>query len=154
MAREYERALEQSFKTLEMEPLFTPAQHTLGLAYEQMGKHGEAIAAFQRALTGSGGNPVPLAALAHAYATAGRRREATGKLNELRQLSKQGYVPPYWMALAHAGLGEKEMGFVWLEKALEEHDVWLVWLKREPRFDVLRNDPRFEHLLRRIGLQP
>ncbi len=154
MAREYERALEQSFKTLEMEPLFAPAQHTLGLAYEQMGKPEEAIAAFQRALTGSGGNPVPLAAIAHAYASAGRRREATEKLNELRQLAREAYVPPYWLALSHAGLDEKDVAFEWLEAAYEQRDVWLVWLKREPRFDVLRSDPRLEHLLRRIRLLP
>jgi TolB-like protein/Tfp pilus assembly protein PilF len=152
MARDYERALEQSFKTLEMEPLFTPAQHTLGLAYEQLGKYDEAIAAFQRALAGSGGNPIALAALTHVYALAGRRRETTKKLNDLRQLSKTGYVPPYWMALAHAGLGEKDAAFEWLERAHGERDVWLVWLKREPRFDVLRSDPRLEHLLQRIGL--
>jgi TolB-like protein/Flp pilus assembly protein TadD len=152
MAREYQRALEQSIKTLEMEPLFTPAQHTLGLAYEQTGKYEEAIAAFQKALTGSGGNPVPLAALAHVYATAGRRGEAVERLNELRQLSQEGYVPPYWIALVHAHLGENDEAFEWLERAYEERDVWLVWLKREPRFDVLRSDPRFDGLLRRIGL--
>ena len=154
MARKYDRAREQSFKTLEMEPLFAPAQHTLGLAYEQMGQPEEAIAAFQRALTGSGGNPVPLAAMAHAYATAGRRREAGEKLTELRQLARQAYVPPYWLALPHAGLGEKDAAFEWLQRAYEERDVWLVWLKREPRFDVLRSDPRLEHLLRCIRLLP
>jgi TolB-like protein len=154
MARQYDRALEQSLKTLEMEPLFTPAQHTLGLAYEQLGRHEEALAAFQKALAGSGGNPVPLAAMAHAYARAGRRRESTEKLNELRQLAREAYVPPYWLALAHTGLGEKEQAFGWLERACEERDVWLVWLKREPRFDALRSDPRLKDLLRRIGLQP
>jgi DNA-binding NtrC family response regulator/TolB-like protein len=119
---------------------------------EQMGKYEEAIAAFQTALTGSGGNPVPLAALAHVYAAAGRRGEAKRKLSELDQLSKQAYVPPYWMALVHAGVDEKDAAFEWLERAYEDRDVWLVWLKREPRFDVLRSDPRFENLLRRIGL--
>jgi len=154
MARDYERALEQSFKTLEMEPLFTPAQHTLGLACEQMGKYDEAIAAFEKALTGSGGNPVPLAALTHVYAMAGRELEATKRLEDLRQLSQEAYVPPYWMALVHAGMGEKGVAFEWLAGAYEDRDVWLVWLKREPRFDVLRSDPRFEDLLRRIGLLP
>jgi tetratricopeptide (TPR) repeat protein len=137
-----------------MEPLFAPAQHTLGLAYEQMGKPEEAIGAFQRALTGSGGNSVPLAAIAHAYASAGRRREATEKLNELRQLAREAYVPPYWLALSHAGLDEKDVAFEWLEAAYEQRDVWLVWLKCEPRFDVLRSDPRLENLLRRIRLLP
>jgi DNA-binding NtrC family response regulator/TolB-like protein len=154
MAREYERALEQSFKTLDMEPLFSPARHTLGLAYEQMGKYEEAIAAFQSALAGSGGNAVPLAALAHVYATAGRRNDAIKKLDELRQLDSQGYVPPYWIALVHAGLGDKDAALEQLERAYEDRDVWLVWLKREPRFDVLRSDPRLEPLLRRVGLLP
>ena len=154
MAGEYERALKQSLTTLEMEPLFTPAQHTLGLACEQMGRYEEAVAALQKALTGSGGNPVPLAALAHVYAVAGPRCEATKKLDELQQLSQAAYVPPYWMALVSAGLGENDAAFEWLERAYDDRDVWLVWLKREPRFDVLRSDPRFEHLLRRIGLLP
>jgi TolB-like protein/Tfp pilus assembly protein PilF len=154
MAREYDRALEQSLKTLEMEPLFTPAQHTLGLAYEQMGKYEESIAAFEKAVSGSGRNPVPLAAMAHAYARAGRRREATEILNELRQLAREAYVSPYWFALLHTGLGEKEAAFEWLEREYVARDVWLVWLKREPRFDVLRSDPRLENLLRRVGLLP
>ncbi|HTG62860.1 MAG TPA: tetratricopeptide repeat protein, partial [Terriglobia bacterium] len=132
--------------------LFTPAQHTLGLAYEQMGKYEESIAAFEKAVSGSGRNPVPLAAMAHAYARAGRRREATEILNELRQLAREAYVSPYWFALLHTGLGEKEAAFEWLEREYVARDVWLVWLKREPRFDVLRSDPRFEHLLRCIGL--
>jgi TolB-like protein/Flp pilus assembly protein TadD len=154
MARKYDRALEQSVKTLDMEPLFTPALHTLGLAYEQMGQLEEAITAFERALAGSGGNPVPLAAMAYAYARVGRRREATEKFNQLQQLASEAYVPPYWLALAHAGLGEKDAAFEWLERAYAVRDVWLVWLKREPRFDELRSDPRMENLLRRIGLLP
>jgi hypothetical protein len=69
----------------------------------------------------------------------------------LQHLSKQAYVPPYWMALVHADLDEKDAAFDWLERAYGDRDVWLVWLKREPRFDALRSDARFEHMLRRIG---
>lgn len=152
MAREYDRAVEQSLKTLEMESDFSPAHYTLGLAYEQVARYEEAIAALQEARNTSGGNPVSLAALGHAYATAGRRREAMKTLNELRKISERSYVSPYWSAILYAGLGENAPAFEWLEKAYEERDVWLVWLKAEPRFDSLRSDPQFEDLLRRVGL--
>jgi len=73
-------------------------------------------------------------------------------LEELRKISKGGYVSPYCFALVHAGLGEKEQAFHWLEEAVVTHDVWLVWLKAEPRFDNLRSDARFQDLLGRLGL--
>ncbi|HMD98514.1 MAG TPA: winged helix-turn-helix domain-containing protein [Terriglobia bacterium] len=154
MARQYEQSLEQSLKTLEIEPSFTPAQHTLGLAYLQLGKHTEAIRAFEKAKKGSGGNLVALAALGHAYAASGEERQANKALSELGKIAQRRYVPHYWSAIVHAGLGQQDEGFECLEKACEERDVWLVWLKAEPRFDNLRSDPRFENLLRRINWVP
>ncbi len=152
MARDYERARQQSEKTLEIEPGFTPAQHTLGIALEQMGQHEQAIAALKIARRASGGNPVTVATLAHAYATAGKAADARKALRELMETAQRAHVPPYWVALVHAGLGNTEAAFEWTEKALIERDVWLVWLQREPRFDCVRNDPRFERALRTIGL--
>lgn len=152
MARDYERARQQSLKTLEIEPNFTPAQHTLGLACEQTGKHREGIAILKKACAASGGNPVALATLAHAYAAASNKKEASQALHGLMETARRAYVPPYWVALVHSGLGNKDAAFQWLEKALAERDVWLVWLKREPRFDAVRPDPRFDEILRRIGL--
>lgn len=152
MAREYERARQQAVKTLEMEPGFTAAQHALGIALEQMGKHEEAVAVLQKACAASGGNPVSLATLAHAYVSAGKRADARKALRELMEIARLAYVPPYWIALVHAGLGDNDAVFQWLERALAERDVWLVWLQREPRFDSVRSDPCFEAALRRIGL--
>ena len=80
-----------------------------------------------------------------------RARRVAGRAGE--QLCREAYVP-YWIALVHAALDENDAAFEWLERAYEERDVWLVWLKREPRFDVLRPDPQFERLLRQIGLLP
>lgn len=152
MAREYDGAVEQSVKTLDLEPNFVPALYTLGLAYEQMSKHEKALAALRKAREASGSNPASLAALGHAYASAGKRREAMKLLGELLKMSRQSYVSPYWLAILQAGLGEKDSGFEWLEKAYQERDVWLVWLKQEPRFDSLRSDSRFHDLVRRVGL--
>src|SRR5580698_8046795 len=76
MARDFQGAVDQAWRTLAMEPRFAPAQHALGLAYQQMGMLEEAMVEFQNALVCSANHTAAAAALAHAYATAGQRREA------------------------------------------------------------------------------
>jgi len=154
IAREYERCIEQSLKTLEMEPAFAAAFSSLGLGYEQTHQYAEAISALEKSRDGSGGNPVSLASLAHTLALAGRKREARKILGELKELSQRAYVAPYVFALVHAGLGEKNRSLDWLEKAVDERDAYAVWIKREPRFVSLRSSPRFDDLLRRLRLPP
>ena len=88
------------------------------------------------------------------YAVSGRRIEALKVLDELNELSKRRYVSSYRVAAIHLGLGEKEQAFEWLERAYEEHDAWLVWLKVDPVLDDLHADPRFTDLVRRVGLAP
>jgi len=112
----------------------------------------EAIAEIQKAIDLSGGSPLSLAALGHTYAVWGKRAEAERVLNELKESSKQGYISAYSIAAIHAGLGEKDQAFIWLEKAYEERSGWLIWLRAEPISDPLRSDPRFQDLLRRVGL--
>jgi hypothetical protein len=73
-------------------------------------------------------------------------------LDELNTLGKQSAVSPYQLALVYAGLGEKEHAFESLEKAKVERSTLLTYLKMDPRFDSLRSDPRFQDLLRRMGL--
>lgn len=152
MARDYGRAVEQSLRTLEMEPAFHPAHYSLGLAYEQQSRFDEAVAAFERARDGSGGNPAALAALGHVFAAMGREREAREVLIELEELSRRTYVSPFWPAIVCAGLGEADAALEWLERAYAERDVWLVWLKVDPRLDPLRPDARFRNLLWRVFL--
>jgi Flp pilus assembly protein TadD len=116
----------------------------------------EAIAAFQRAITVTPQRGIAraqaIAGLAHTYATSGRKTEARKILAELQTLSEHSYVPATDMALVYAGLGDKDKAFAWLDKAYAEHSFALSNLKVEPRFDLLRSDPRFADLLRRIGL--
>jgi len=151
MARDFESAMEQSWKTLTMEPKFAPAQQTLGLAYEQLELHEEAIVEFQNARVCSGDHPSAVAALGHAYAVAGERSKAEELLRELEQVSRTRYVSPYWLSILYCGLGEDARAFEALAKAHEQRDVWLVWLKVEPRFDRLRSDTRFQELLGSMG---
>jgi tetratricopeptide (TPR) repeat protein len=135
-----------------MDSNFSLAHHRLGLAYEQQGKYDEAIAEFKQVVTLTKGKPLGLAALARAYALAGRRTEANKTLIELQELSKERYVSPAAVGAIYAALGDNDRAFNWLDKAQKEHDGILVRLKVDPRYDSLRSDPRFEELLKRAGL--
>jgi DNA-binding winged helix-turn-helix (wHTH) protein/Tfp pilus assembly protein PilF len=139
MAREFRGAMEQSWKTLAMEPAFAPAQITLGLACQQTDMLEDAMVELQNAVVCSAEHPAALASLGHVYASAGMRGEAEEIMRKLRQMSENRYVSPYWMALMHAALEERYAAFEWLDKARESADSWVVWLDVEPRFDVLRS---------------
>lgn len=155
-ARNYDQAIEQFQKPLEMDPSFPPAYEFLPAAYEQKGMYDQAIAAFQKAIL-TRGRPSwfsSMSGLGHVYAVSGKRAEARAVLDELKQLSRQEYVPPDLIALIYAGLDEKDQAFAWLEKAYEDRSFRMSWLKVEPRWDSLRSDPRFADLLRRVGLAP
>lgn len=149
----YDDAIEVCTKVLTLDPHFFPARRYLGLAYEQKGMYQKAIAEFQRGVQLSG-SPLMLALLGHAYAASGKTAEAREVLSELRDLESRKYVSPYTVAAIHAALGDKTEAFKWLEKAFEERDVWLMNLKVDPVFTVLRSDKRFSDLLTRTGLRP
>ncbi len=154
MAGRYDEAIEQYRKTIEMDPNSPAAHRGLGAVLRELKRYEDAIAAFQRAATLSEGAP-SIASLGYAYAAAGRRAEAQKALDELLLVAKKKYVSPYQIASVYAGLGEKEQAFAWLEKSYEERDGGLVGhIKVDPRFDSLRSDPRFQDLLRRVGLEP
>jgi predicted Zn-dependent protease len=89
---------------------------------------------------------------ARVYALAGRKDEAQGVLEELRARAKRQYVPSTSLALVYLGLGQHERALEWLEKAVDERAVGVIYLKSDRRFDTLHNYPRFADLLRRIGL--
>ena len=155
-SRNYDQAIDQFQKTLELDANFPPPHTYLSAAYEQKGMFEEAIAGFQRAITVTKGADkiLAMASLGHVYAVSGRKTEARKLLAELQRLSEHSYVPAHDVALVYAGLGEKDKAFAWLDKAYEEHSFNLSYLKVEPRFDSLRSDPRFADMLRRIGLPP
>lgn len=148
----YDQAIRQLKTVLEMNRQFPLAHLWLGRAYQQKAMYQEASVEFKEAETVLHGWPVALAALGHVYGASGQRRQAEIVLLELNKLSKEKYVTSYGMALIYAGLGEKDQAFGWLNKAYEERTHWLVWLKLDPRWENLRSDPRFAHLVQRIGL--
>lgn len=153
-ARQYDQAMQEYRETLRMDPNFPQAHLYLGQAYERKGMFAEAIAELQRAVTLSGGKPIMLAALGRSYAVSGKRREARKVLRLLREVAKQTYVSPYYVAALYAGLGQRDQAFQWLEKADLDRDDHMIWLKVDPVWDSLRSDSRFQDVLLRVGLPP
>jgi tetratricopeptide (TPR) repeat protein len=100
-----------------------------------MGEYEKAISELRKGVALSGGSLGIIAELGHAYAVAGKRREAFQILRELKDASKRRYVSPFLMALIYTGLGEKDQGFLWLEKAYEDRSNLMSSLNVDPRFD-------------------
>ena len=153
-ARRYDQAIEQYRKTLELDPNFASGHLDLGGTYEAMGMHDDAIAEYLKGDTLRGRNQEEMAALRRAYAVSGWRGYWQKNLDFLKEKSKQHYVSAFDMALAYLPLGEKEQALAWLEKTYEERGAGLAFLIAEPWSDFLRSDPRFQDLVRRVGLPP
>jgi hypothetical protein len=112
----------------------------------------KAISEFRNLAAASGNDPLRLTNLGWAYAKSGKKVQAHQVINQMNAASKIHYVPAYLWTPIYAALGEKDKAFLWLEKAYDEHDSYLVRLKVDPAMDPLRSDPRFQDLLRRMKL--
>ena len=155
LARQYDRAIEQETKVLELYPNFIDAYYFRGLAYLKKSMYKECMADFEKGVAIAPVNPLALTGLGYGYAVTGRRAEAQKVLDKLNELSKHEYVSAVWRAKIYAGLEEKDRAFEWLEKAYEDRSIVSVgFIKPNPMFDPLRSDPRFANLLRRTNLQP
>jgi TolB-like protein/DNA-binding winged helix-turn-helix (wHTH) protein/Tfp pilus assembly protein PilF len=150
--RQYEQAMDEARKAELLDPEFPRTHFWLGRVYAQMGKYSEAIAEAERAGP-SLDSTLRLTEMAYASARAGKSVEARAFLKELQERSKRGYVPAYDLAIVHLALGEKDVALQSLERAYDEHDWALMVLAVEPRLDPLRSEPRFQGLLRKVGLQ-
>lgn len=151
-ARQYDAAIVEFKNALELEPTFAPALNYLARSYQAKGMDDEAMTTFHKAVEHSGGSPVMKARLGWAYAKIGKTGEARRILNELEDEAKTRYVAACLIASLHVALGDKEKAFAWLDKAFQERDVLLLTLNIESHLDPLRDDRRFQDLVRRVGL--
>jgi len=152
-ARRYDEAIAYSREVLEMEPNYPLCAIWLGLAYTEKGMHGEAVTALQKAREGLINVPFAIGFLGHACARAGRRAEAEDLLRQLVKPGQPHRHDSYQEALIQVGLGEFEKALDSLEKAYPERSLSLAcFAKCDPRLDPLRVYPRFDNLLRLIGV--
>lgn len=152
-ARDYSAAVQFARQATVIDPGFWIGYHQLGQAYEQLHNCDLALVALQKAGQFSGGNSKVIALRGYVYAKLGRTQEALDVLTTLEALSHERYIPPYAMALVHAGLNQRDAAFEWLERAYEAHDVHLLFLPVDPKWDALRTDARFLALLSRCDFQ-
>ena len=145
----YEEAIAQAQKALEIDPKFSRAYTTLAAAYDRQGDRSKTIAALETAASLSGRNEG--AWLGYFYGVAGRPREARAVLAALEERSRSRYVSPQHFAIVHLGLGDTDKAFAFLEKAYEERAFEILGFSGR-LFDRLRDDPRFQDLLRRMRL--
>jgi tetratricopeptide (TPR) repeat protein len=148
----YEEAIPQLRKAIELDPSHWYAHHMLAEAYRLNCMYPEAIAALETALALAGPHPWNLFSLAGTYAASGRTGEAEAIYDELLARSRREHVPPIVFVWLNAVLGRKDEAFEWLDRAYEERDPLLALIKHLLLCDPLRDDPRFEDLLRRMNL--
>jgi len=150
-ARQYDDAIAQARKTLEMDPNSAISHVLLGLSFLKKGDTAGAIVELQKARV-----PDPGAwyqgFLGYAYAISGDRVKADQALHELEDLAKHQYVSPTAFATIYLGLGDKGKVLDWLEKSYEQQDSACWYLKIDQIYDNVRNEPRFQALLKKVGL--
>jgi tetratricopeptide (TPR) repeat protein len=143
------RAVEQA---LEMNSRYPFAWFWRGRIFTALGQYEDADGALQQIGRLRTWTPA-MAALGFLYGKMGRSKDASQVLAEFETLTRSGrYASSYAIAVIHAGLGDRERALSALEGAYEERSHWLVWLKRDPRWDGIRDDARFRALVRRVGL--
>ena len=150
-ARRFDEAILQHRRTLELDPGYVPGHYDLGMSHEQTGQYDQAVAEFERALQQPSIEPVVLASLAHAHAAAGRTADASRALQRLTEIGRQREVSPYLLAIVDIGFGRRADAVAHLEEACSARFPFMPWVNVDPRFDSLRQDPRFVDLLRRVG---
>jgi len=152
LARRYDLARELAQEEVDLEPNFPWGHFNLAQVYEQDGRAEDGAREFLRADELLGTDPKELEKLNRAMAKDGAKGYWNRKVENYRESAKSGYVPPVLTAMACIRIGDKQCVFEWLEKGFQERDDLMIHLKVEPVFDGLREDPRFQALVHRVGI--
>jgi tetratricopeptide (TPR) repeat protein len=135
-----------------LDPNFNLGHYRLGQAYAEKKMYAEAIDEFNKVLNLPDGQTTGLFGLAYTYALAGRQQESQKALDELLEMSKRRYISPGQIGIIYIARGEKDKAFERLEEAAKVYDLNIMRMKVERRFDPIRSDPRFDDLVKRIGI--
>lgn len=148
-SRDFEGAVRQLRRVINIDPNFSMAHFRLGIAYAELGRFNESLAELEASMRLSNDRDV-IAALGRVRAMMGIRVAAEQAMAELEERSKDTFVSPYTFAVIHAALGEHARAIDLLERAFDDKSYWMIYLNVDPALDPLRADPRFEALRRRL----
>jgi len=155
-AGQYDKALEWLYKVIEIDPDFSYVHFSLGLVYWEESMLEEAVKEIRKEKELARGDS-PRESIADAflgwyYMSAGKKDRTKQLLNNLLMKSQESYVPPTSIAMLYFTLGENDQGFEWLEKAYQVRDWFLSFIKISATYDLVRNDPRFKLMLKKMNL--
>jgi len=150
--REYQRAVDECEKAKQLDPDYFMLHFIAGRAHMRLNNYTQAIVHLKASRTGTGEFPLMDAALGLAYAVSGKKGLTAKMAEQFKAAAKKRYIPPTYFGMLFAGLGDKDKAMMWLEKAYDDRADGLTWLNVEPMLDDVRNDPRFQELIKRIGL--
>ena len=151
--RDYRAMLDVGKRSLALNPDLWVSHYYTAVAQEGLGQPMQAIPEYKKAVELTQGDTDAVAGLAHAYATAQQRENAKKILRELLQKSRISYVSPYMIGTIYAALGDNDRAFEFLEKAYQEKSPDVAYfINADLRIDGLRSEPRFQDLLKRVGL--
>ena len=151
-SRQYDQALEKLHTVLELDPSFPRAAGLTISAHEQKGMFAEALADLERWHPLYRSSAGTWSEQAYIYGLTGQRAKAQFALTKLEELGRRQRLDPFPILRAHIGMGNKDQAFAYLEKAYSQHSSAPIALKVDPMYDPLRGDPRFQDLVRRVGL--
>jgi eukaryotic-like serine/threonine-protein kinase len=151
-ARKYDLAIVQYRKALELHPNDSTLLYHLGWAHVYADATDKGIEAIKNSLALEGGDPRLSPDLAYIYALTGKKDEARRILGRVLDLARTHQVETGLIAMMYIALNDREQALIWLEKAYRGHSPMMAWLKADPRFDGIRPEPRFQDLMRRVGL--
>jgi TolB-like protein/DNA-binding winged helix-turn-helix (wHTH) protein/Tfp pilus assembly protein PilF len=151
LEKKYAEAVTEFKNILDVDPDFVQAQYYLAETYEQMGLYPEAISELKKIKSWED-LPLTLEELGYIYARQGKRHEALQMIAELQRRSTHHYTDSASAARIYIALGDKDSAFVWLQKGYDEHSPHMILIDADSAYDPLRSDPRFQNLVRRIGL--
>jgi serine/threonine-protein kinase len=150
--RQFDRAIQENQKSLLADPTYADGLMNIARSYEQLKKYDQADAILQKVLAAAPNEPAVIAMAGHEYAVSGDLANARKMVSRLQQLSQTRYVSPLYPALVYIGLGDHNAAFHSLDQAYDDGSDYLVYLGTDPWADPLRGDPRFQALLKKLGI--
>jgi tetratricopeptide (TPR) repeat protein len=151
--RRYDEAIKVLRQSVQTTPDLWLTHAFLGWAYAERGDFVHAFPEYAKARA-LDDNEDTLSHLVRSYTRAGRAADARKTLDEILARAKRGYVSPFFIANGYFGVGDKDNGFFWLQKAYEERSEFMVFIKVAPNFDDVREDPRFMEMLKKLDPSP